>query len=218
MDFDIQIKNEAIQEEIEYDLYIKEWEPRYMVLQCNFTDPTVVSYGYEFDVARINVRNRFLFTSAESGQTLKEEYASDINDFPRQVLPGIDSFALQAETQKAGFAVVAVAIVIMLCHLCLGGSLNDAWTLYYTMQMMCYLEIYDVSLPANAHLYLAEFTKIIELDFVFDLLGPSQVSNEYMVDDLFVWLFGLGVLVGLCVLISVMNYCDGCLSDKLKIK
>jgi len=56
----------------------------------------------------------------------------------------------------------SLVVVQLLAQICLKGSLNDLWTLFFTMQIMCYLKIYDVILPANAELYVVEFTKIVE--------------------------------------------------------
>ena len=56
----------------------------------------------------------------------------------------------------------SLVVVQLLAQICLKGSLNDLWTLYFTMQIMCYLRIYDVNFPVNTEMYLIEITKIIE--------------------------------------------------------
>jgi len=39
------------------------------------------------------------------------------------------------------------------------------------LQLLCYLVIYDVPLPANSIIYITEFTKLIE----FDILNPEGI-------------------------------------------
>ena len=39
------------------------------------------------------------------------------------------------------------------------------------MQLLCYLTIYDIPIPANSEIYVTQFTKLIE----FDVLNPEGV-------------------------------------------
>lgn len=70
MDFKFLKNSDQLDQELEYDLYIKEWESDHMILYCNFTNPEAVSTGFLFDEARITVTNRYLFTSASTGKIL----------------------------------------------------------------------------------------------------------------------------------------------------
>ena len=51
----------------------------------------------------------------------------------------------------------------------LKGALNDLWGLFFTLQVLCYLIIYDTIIPSSAEMYLTEITKIIE----FDIISPE---------------------------------------------
>ena len=51
----------------------------------------------------------------------------------------------------------------------LKGALNDLWGLFFTLQVLCYLTVYDTTIPSSAEMYLKEITKIIE----FDILSPE---------------------------------------------
>lgn len=62
---------------------------------------------------------------------------------------------------------------------CLKGLMNDLWTLYFTLQIMCYLKIYDIPLPANADIYIVEITKMIEFDILHpDTIGKMVTGND----------------------------------------
>lgn len=67
----------------------------------------------------------------------------------------------------------AIVILQLLVQIFLKGSMNDLWTLYFTMQIICYLKIYDIPIPSNSEIYIKEFTKIIE----FDLLNPEKLAQ-----------------------------------------
>ena len=41
--------------------------------------------------------------------------------------------------------------------------------MYFTIQIMCYLQIFDIQVPANAEIFQIELTKLVE----FDILDPE---------------------------------------------
>jgi len=47
----------------------------------------------------------------------------------------------------------------------LKGALSNLWVLFYSLQIVCYLSIYSIKMPANAEIYIIEITKIIEFEF-----------------------------------------------------
>lgn len=112
----------------------------------------------------------------------------------------------------------------------LKGSLNELWTLFFTLQIICYLEIYDTAIPPNADIYVAEFKKIIEFDMlnpegiirIFDpefsikaIMTPKTASvtdaaPKSMMDDLKMFVFALilalVVITGLCCLSRIERF------------
>lgn len=59
-------------------------------------------------------------------------------------------------------------------QLVLKGSLDRLWNFFFTMQIICYLVIYDVQMPANTEIYMQQFTKLIE----FDLVNPDSILQK----------------------------------------
>lgn len=47
--------------------------------------------------------------------------------------------------------------------------MDNLWGLYFTLQIMCYIQIYDINFPQSADDYLKEFKNIIE----FEILKPE---------------------------------------------
>lgn len=67
----------------------------------------------------------------------------------------------------------------ILLQLCLEGSMTYIWNLYFAMQIICYLYIYDVNFPANTEIYLEEFIKLLEFQF----LKPDKFIREFIDED-----------------------------------
>ena len=65
-----------------------------------------------------------------------------------------------------GKAFMALIIIQGLYIWCSIGKLHDFWRLFFALQIVCYMEIYDVIFPANASIYLAQLRQIIEFDFI----------------------------------------------------
>jgi len=53
--------------------------------------------------------------------------------------------------------------------------------MYFTLQVICYLKIYDIPIPGNADIYVVEFTKLIE----FDVLNPDGIIRMFNDDPNF---------------------------------
>ena len=51
------------------------------------------------------------------------------------------------------------------------GAIHDLISLYFTLQIICYLSIYDTPLPSNTEIYMQEFTNLIE----FKALKPDSI-------------------------------------------
>ena len=56
-------------------------------------------------------------------------------------------------------------------QLMLKGSLADLWSLFYTLQIVCYLDYYMIPIPNNAEIFIEQFKSIIE----FNILKPEPL-------------------------------------------
>jgi hypothetical protein len=75
----------------------------------------------------------------------------------------------------------AIFFIQIILQMCLKGALNDFWVMYFTLQVICYLKVYDIAIPSNADIYIVEFTKLIE----FDVLNPDSVMQMINGDENF---------------------------------
>jgi hypothetical protein len=46
-------------------------------------------------------------------------------------------------------------------------------TMFYTLQIIVYLQIYDTKIPSNAEIYVEEIIKLVE----FDVLKPDSIGK-----------------------------------------
>ena len=144
-----------------------------MKIFINFTNPLLISQGLDKDVIICKVLNRQLFTSYDFREVLSSERIYIQKALPRQLPVGVSEEKLMQEAQTASNGMKAILIVQILLQLCLKGALNDFWVMFFTLQIICYLKIYDVAIPGNADIYVVEFTKLIE----FDLLNPDTIMR-----------------------------------------
>ena len=69
--------------------------------------------------------------------------------------------------------VTVMMIIQLVLSLFLKGALNDLWGLFFTLQILCYITIYDTVIPSSAEMYLTEVRKIIE----FDIISPEGFAK-----------------------------------------
>ena len=70
-----------------------------------------------------------------------------------------------AQNIKAGLESVFIGEFVI-TQVMFDGVLYEFWTLFYTLQLLCYITFYNVAMPAIAELFIQNLTKIIEFDFI----------------------------------------------------
>jgi len=132
-------------------LEMKDWTEDGMQIHMNHADPLAVSSGSNGDGVQISLKNTNLFVSQATGMPLsKEKAALPSSEVPRQLPKGIseDSIAIQAKVAFIGMTSVFI-IQFGLMHY-LKGSIQTLMTLYFTLQLICYLELFGIAIPSNA--------------------------------------------------------------------
>ena len=159
-----------------------------------------------------------MFISKETGESLSVTEAAQT--IPKQVPWGVDPDEIQRNAEMTSTMVTCMMIFQIILSLFLKGAMNDLWGLFFTLQMMCYLTIYDTVIPSSAEMYLKEITKIIEfeifspegfmkiIDPEFDLkafisgqkVRMNKDQEASVLNDLQVYiLFGIGALILLII-------------------
>ena len=56
--------------------------------------------------------------------------------------------------------------------------MEELWSLFFTLQIISYLSIFDSPIPANSELYLRELRSLVE----FDIVNPEKLLARFGVD------------------------------------
>lgn len=119
-----------------------------------FDDPSTVSNGKMFDVFYIKVKNPHLFVSKATGERMPADFETLNDVLPRQVPKGVDVPALLGLAQQSFFVLLALLIVLIVFKLFYRNkSFEDCWILLFATQMVVYLEMVEIPLPANANVF-----------------------------------------------------------------
>lgn len=160
-----------------------------MELKVDFVDPLAVSYGNMFDLCYIKIKNPYLFVSKESGVRLSSDYESLNEAFPKLVSKDIDYRQIDSLAKQCFYVFLAFILLFLVMKFLLLGSISDIWVLHFACQMVLYLHIYQIYMPANAITFVIEFKKLIE----FDWLNPVKYytwsqDQKFRLSD---WLMGI---------------------------
>ena len=91
----------------------------------------------------------------------------------------MDEDKLLSQAKQAANTFTALFFIQLFLQICLKGTLNDLWNLFFTLQILCYLRIYDISMPAITEIYVSEITKMIE----FEILKPDTIGKAVTGND-----------------------------------
>jgi hypothetical protein len=70
--------------------------------------------------------------------------------------------------------------------------MDDLWSMFFTLQIVCYLKFYGVIVPTNVNIYRDQFVKLVE----FNMFNPQKAVQMYDPNfDLMDWIRGREVMV-----------------------
>lgn len=173
---------------------VNDWTEEGLKLKMNFTDPLAISKGRNQDALLIKIKNPALFVSKETGVIMdpKDQDEQLAQTIPKQVPDGVDPLVVKKRAEMSANAIKTMMVVQLILSVFLKGALDDLWGLYFTLQIMCYMKVYDTFFPQSADDYLKEFKKIIE----FDILSPEGFIKIFNSDfDLRAFMTGQAVAI-----------------------
>jgi hypothetical protein len=62
---------------------------------------------------------------------------------------------------------ITIRVIVLVevgVHVAAGMSLEPLWALFFTLQFLCYIKVYDAPMPANVQIYMDHLTSMVELD------------------------------------------------------
>ena len=152
-----------------------EWTEKGMAVKIDFKNPLAVSRGQNSDAMVTVIKKKGLFFSKESGESLSDEASTFSNKVPSQVPKGTDLKLVERQAAFSSDTLKIFMVLQIVLQIFLKGALNDLWGLFFSLQIMCYLGIYDVTIPSSAQIYIDQFKAIIE----FDSLKPDPLIQLF---------------------------------------
>lgn len=116
---------------------------------------------------------------------LTEEQSTFTMKIPKQLPDSVDEEALMASAQSIQSTLESVVIVLVIVMAMLNVDPSALINGYFAVQMGCFLTIYNLSLPANALIYLNSMRKIVQfeiihLDTIMLFFGIEAKLSDYM--------------------------------------
>lgn len=154
-------------------------------MYINFTEPELISRGTHRDEAIFKIMNPDLFISRESGLPLEGDALTIMAAFPSQLPKGVSYQKLATSAKRAQDAMTVIVIVQIIMQGFLKGVIEDLWGLYFTLQLCSYLTLLNVSIPANAEIYVQNFRELVDFDVfkpdnILPLINPAWSVNYFI--------------------------------------
>ena len=174
---DIEIKANSFEEEDMFDhrLELMEWTEQQLIIFVNFTHPLIISSGMFPDQMVCKIMNTSMFLDSESGLEVAGTDLKFFKNIPKQLPSGLKQEDVESQAKSAQNAMNGMIFLQLFLQIFMKGSLNDLWSLYFAMQMLCYLKNFATPLPISAQIFNDEFVKIIE----FDILNPEGIIKIF---------------------------------------
>jgi hypothetical protein len=176
MDVQFQKTNDGDAEN-SYYLVLTDWTEDGMKTKMVMSNPLEASNGANRDGVQVKLKNPNLFISQATGKPLSKEKSNlPSSEMPRQLPPGVseESIAIQAKIAFIGMAAIFITQVGLMKYL--NGSIQQLMTLYFSLQMVVYMKIYNIPIPSNAEIYIEQFTKIVEFQF----MSPTPIVQMFI--------------------------------------
>ena len=185
IDKDFQINGTALEFELIMEEHIEDfnwtvelvtWHPWYLQLQFNFSDYVAISQGHQLDRLNVKIIDRSYFVSVFSGQMLDSKFSRVPRTvfIPRQLPPEFNEDRVMMTAGSSS----AIIGVVMVCQLglqaLLNGSIYLVTELFLAMQMVVYVYLFNIKMPAIAQIVMSQFKQLIE----FHILNPEKLHQK----------------------------------------
>jgi len=102
----------------------------------------------------------------------------------------VDPAKLESQAAAASSSLLVVVILQIVLQLFLKNMLDDLWSLFFSLQLLCYTKIYSVTIPSNAEVFLTEITNLIEFkalkaDNIIKLFWGPTMTAQKLISQLF---------------------------------
>lgn len=156
-----------------------------MQISLEFENPQFVSQGLKPDRLQISIIGPEYFRSNISGEILLNDKVNFFKNIPKQNSGGVLVETLKDNALQTTDAITGLIVAQLFAQVLLKTSMDDLWALFLSLQMICYVTYYNVTIPLNAEFYLIELKKLVE----FQILNPEGLIRlfdpEFKLDNFF---------------------------------
>lgn len=116
-----------------------------------------------------------MFVSEASGLPMTLPETPMKQTIPRQLPKGVSAEKAEAQAKSAKNSFTAILIIEVILSFFLKGIIDDLWGLFLILQVLAYMSIYDMLLPATVELYTDGFRDVV----TFQMLKPDPILNLF---------------------------------------
>ena len=91
---------------------------------------------------------------------LRKEHSTLDDKIPRQT--SVNIAKSKSQQRETTLALCSIAIIISIVCFYFFKEFSDAWRLYFTLQFVAYLEVFNVRLPVNCIFAIKELNSLVE--------------------------------------------------------
>ena len=165
---------------IEYEVELLEWSSLFIDLKFTYDDVYSVSRSNKPDLLKIDILRPDLFVAKESLKALAEEEEVQLPTIkvklPRQLPADVDEEKLAEEAKESADQVGWFCIAQLVIQPLLKSGLDSLWSMYFTLQLVKIVPLFDIYIPAIMEIYWQEIRGLID----FDRLTPDYLINTFL--------------------------------------
>ena len=163
------------------------YTPRGMTLKFDFKNPQDISRGRFKDRVALQVMNENYFvvfdTKNKKTHKIQKRFLSNKVSLYKQLIKGQNEQTIQLNAEQASNSIIGLVMIQLFLSTFVNYSIEDLWRLFYMLQLVAFLSVYDTAAPSNVELYVAQFRVTLR----FELLKPENIiklfNSEFIMRD-----------------------------------
>jgi hypothetical protein len=78
---------------------------------------------------------------------------------------------VKGQAKAVSYTSLAIIMVLLVMQIFMKSQMENLWSMFFAMQLLCFMDIYEIPTPANVVIFIDEFKKMI----TFELLNPEGI-------------------------------------------
>lgn len=159
--------------------YMRKFTSEEIIIDLNFTYPSLVSAYYDLDLIQVKVLQNGFFASFSDYQFLEEDYVLQARPVP-PLCSGDDPYCGSNVGFLIGLLVILCLLVTLILMMFFNIGMGRVWSLYFMLQLVTNFENYEKLIPAPS---TKEFLQFLEEISNFKISEIKQVYHFFSYDN-----------------------------------